>query len=73
MSTVPNRPLPPLDELQRYSIPEAIAYLRKSRKTVYDDIRAGRLRVLKEGKRTFVPGSEIARRSRLPVAADRAA
>ena len=73
MSTVPDHPLPPLDELQRYSIPETIAYLRSSRKTVYDDIRAGRLRILKEGKRTFVPGSEIARRSRLPVTADQAA
>ena len=69
----PHPVLPPLDSAQRYSIEEAIAYLRSSRKTVYDDIRAGRLRVLKEGKRTFVPGSEIARRSRLPVVAGQAA
>jgi hypothetical protein len=57
--------LPPLDAAQRYSIEEAIAYLRSSRKTLFDDIREGRLATIKEGKRRFVPGSEIARRSRL--------
>jgi hypothetical protein len=58
--------LPPLDQAQRYSIEEAITYLRSSRKTVFDDIREGRLASIKEGKRRFIPGSEIARRSRLP-------
>ena len=57
--------LPPLDIAQRYSIDETIAYLRSSRKTVFEDIREGRLATIKEGKRRFVPGSEIARRSRL--------
>ena len=57
--------LPPLDPVQRYSIEEAIAYLRSSRKTLFDDIREGRLATIKEGKRRFVPGSEIARRSQL--------
>jgi hypothetical protein len=61
--------LPPLDPAQRYSIEEAIAYLRSSRKTLYDDISEGRLATIKEGKRRFVPGSEIARRSRLASAA----
>ena len=58
--------LPPLDPAQRYSIEETIAYLRSSRKTVFDDIREGRLASIKEGKRRFIPGSEIVRRSRLP-------
>jgi hypothetical protein len=58
--------LPHLDPAQRYSIEETIAYLRSSRKTVFDDIREGRLATIREGKRRFVPGSEIARRSRLP-------
>jgi len=62
--------LSPLDPAQRYSIDEAIAYLRSSRKTAYDDIREGRLATIKEGKRRFVPGSEIARRSRLPSNGD---
>jgi excisionase family DNA binding protein len=61
--------LPPLDSAQRYSIDEAIAYLRSSRKTIYDDISEGRLATIKEGKRRFVPGSEIARRSRAVTAA----
>jgi hypothetical protein len=63
----PRPALPPLDEKQRYSIDETIAYLRSSRKTVFDDIREKRLATIKEGKRRFVPGSEIARRSRLAV------
>jgi hypothetical protein len=60
--------LPPLDSQQRYSIPEAIHYLRSSRRTIYADIARGRLKVIREGRRTFVPGSEIVRRSRLPRA-----
>ena len=57
--------LPPLDPAQRYSIDEAIAYLRSSRKTIFADIKAGNLTTIREGKRRFVPGSEIARRSRI--------
>lgn len=57
--------LAPLDQMQRYTIEEAIAYLRTSRASIYNLINAGELRVLKEGKRTYVPGSEIARRSRV--------
>jgi len=59
--------LPPLDERQRYTIDEAIAYLRSSRKTVFSDIKSGRLLTLKEGRRRFVPGTEIVRRSRVPA------
>jgi hypothetical protein len=65
--TKPRMILQPLDRAQRYSIDETIAYLRSSRKTVFDDIREGRLATIKEGKRRFVPGSEIARRSCLPA------
>lgn len=67
MSTPNAGPLPPLDLAQRYSIPEAIRYLRSSRKTIYDDIAAGKLATIKEGKRRYVPGSEIARRSQAPA------
>lgn len=62
-----NAPLPQLDERQRYSVPEAIAYLRTSRRSIYALIGSGSLRVLKEGRRTYVPGSEIARLSRVPT------
>jgi hypothetical protein len=61
--------LPPLDTAQRYSIEETIAYLRSSRNTIFNDIRHGRLATIQEGKRRFVPGSEIARRSRVTQAA----
>jgi len=64
-----NRQLAPLDERQRYSVPEAIAYLRTSRKTIYDMIAAGRLHPIKEGRRTFIAGLEIAQLSQPPVAA----
>lgn len=57
--------LPPLDVQQRYTIPEAVAYLRQSRAKTYIDIRDGRLRAIKDGGRTYIPGSEIAKRSRL--------
>jgi excisionase family DNA binding protein len=62
----PERPtLPPVDVAQRYTIKEATAYLKISHATIYKEINARRLRVLKQGKRTFVPGSEIARLSQL--------
>lgn len=59
--------LPPLDPQQRYEIPEASAYLRQSRSKTYDDIAAGTLRVIKDGARVYVPGTEIIARSTLPA------
>lgn len=55
--------LPALDPQQRFSIPEASAYLRQSRSKTYVDIAAGTLRVIKDGARVYVPGTEILRRS----------
>ena len=55
--------LPPLDPAQRYSIDEANAYLRQSRAKTYKDIAAGKLRTILDGKRRYVPGTEIAARS----------
>jgi hypothetical protein len=65
MKTRPH--LPPLDPQQRYSVEEAILYLRSSRKTFFDDVRLGRIGTIKEGKRRFIPGTELVRRSRLPT------
>lgn len=62
------QPLAPLDSQQRYTIPESGAYLRCSRAHIYKLIARGDLRVLKEGKRVYVPGTEIARRSTLDAA-----
>ena len=56
-------PLPPLDERQRYTVDEAIRYLRSSRATIYRDIARGRLLTITEGARRYIPGSEIIRRS----------
>ena len=56
--------LPPLDMNQRYSINETCAYLRQCRAKTYQDIKAGRLPIIKDGKRTYVSGRVIAARSR---------
>jgi excisionase family DNA binding protein len=60
-------PLPVLDERQRYDVDEAARLLRLSRAQIYVDMREGNLRFIKDGRRSFIPGSEIIRRSRLPT------
>jgi hypothetical protein len=72
-----NAPLPPLDHAQRYDISTAIRYLRTSRKSIYQAITAGDLKTITVGTRRtkrgvvagrrWVPGSEIARLSRVPA------
>jgi excisionase family DNA binding protein len=63
---VPDRAsLQPLSALERYTIDEAAAYLRMSRVTIYKHVSLGDLKVIKDGGRTYVPGSEIVRRSTL--------
>lgn len=59
--------LAPVDSNQRYEIPEGCAYLRCSRAKLYNDIAAGLVKVIKDGKRVYIPGSEIIRRSTLPA------
>lgn len=56
-------PLPPLDPIQRYTIPEAARYLRIGVSTVWRDIAAGRIAAIRYGGRRYVPGSEIVRLS----------
>ena len=58
---------PPLDPLQRYSIAEANALLRQSNARTYQQIKTGDLRTIRDGGRTYIPGSEIVRRSTLPA------
>ncbi len=58
-------PLPPLDARQRYSVDEGIVYLRESRSRLYEKIASGELKIIKDGRRTYVPGSELIRLSRL--------
>jgi len=63
--------LPPVDHQQRYEIPEASTYLRQSDAKTYLDIKQGKLRVIRDEGRTYVPGSEIIRRSTLSPAPPR--
>ena len=58
--------LPPLDVRQRYTVSETLGYLRIGRKYLYGLIAAGEIPVIKEGRRTFIPGAAIAERSRVP-------
>lgn len=58
---------PPLDPNQRYTVPEANALLRQSNAKTYQQIKAGIIRVIKDGGRTYVPGTELIRLSTLPA------
>ncbi len=55
----------PLDQSQRYDISEACAYLRVSRAYIYKLIKTGELATIADGRRTFVPGTAIADRSKI--------
>ena len=60
-------PPPVLDTAQRYSVPETLALLRTSRASLYKLIATGSLHPIKQGKRTFIAGAEIARLSAAPA------
>jgi hypothetical protein len=60
------QPVAFFNPLLRYSIPETAALLKQSVPKVWVDIREDKLKVIREGGRVFVPGSEIVRRSTLP-------
>jgi predicted site-specific integrase-resolvase len=83
MSKQSRAPLGALDTLRRYPVEPALELLGYGRKRLYEDIRAGRIKVIREGLkqrtlkdgrvievagRTYVPGSEIARLSQAPDA-----
>ena len=55
--------LPPVDANRRYDISTACAYLGISRVRLYSKLKVGEIRPLKDGGRTFIPGSEIIRLS----------
>jgi hypothetical protein len=52
-----------IDPNKRYSISVANELLDQSNSKTYEDIAAGRLKVLKDGRRSYIHGSEIIRRS----------
>lgn len=59
-------PLPAFDERLRYRVEVASRFLGQSRAKTYNDLKAGTLVAIKDGARTFIPGTEIVRRSRAP-------
>ncbi len=61
--------LPTLDPKQRYAVEEAAAYLRQSRAKTFNDIRDGKLASITDGRRRYVPGWAIAKRSGAEAAA----
>ncbi len=42
-----------------YKIPEVMVMLRMSRHAIYDQIRRGRLRIVKQGRATFVTAAAV--------------
>lgn len=53
----------------RYTVPEGAGLLKQSVSRTWNDIREGKLAVIREGGKVYIPGSEIVRRSSLPQAA----
>lgn len=60
-----DKPVVPFSPALRYRVDRAAPLLDQSVAQTWLDIREGRLRVIREGGRTFVPGSEIVRRCSL--------
>ena len=72
-TTKQRRPLPndvapsiDFDPRLRYPVPEASVLLRQSVAKTWRDIKDKLIVAIRDGGRTYVPGSEIARRSALP-------
>jgi hypothetical protein len=59
------RVLPPLEPHRRYTIPDASALLSQSRAKTFADLRDGKLASIRDGRRRYIPGTEIIRRSTL--------
>jgi hypothetical protein len=52
-----------IDPCQRYELAEVHAALRQSHTKTFKDIREGRLATIRDGRRRYVLGAEILRRS----------
>jgi hypothetical protein len=59
----PIQSLPPIDPLRRYSVNDSLQYLGISRAPFYQNVAEGKIKIIKDRKRTFVPGSELVRLS----------
>lgn len=58
-------PLPPFDPQLRYPVERAAEYLSVSRAHIFTRIKNGDIATIRDGRRVYVPGSEIARLSSL--------
>ena len=63
------QPVADFNPLLRFTVSEAAGLLRQSVSKTWVDIREDKLKVIREGGRVFVPGSEIVRRSSLSTQA----
>ena len=54
-----------IDPNQRYFLAETHAALGQSHAKTFEDIKLGRLKTIKDGRRRYVLGSELIRRARL--------
>lgn len=50
----------PVTELQLYKVPEVMRMLKMSRTVIFDQLRNGRLRSVRQGRARLVPASAIA-------------
>ncbi|MGR6914397.1 helix-turn-helix domain-containing protein [[Actinomadura] parvosata] len=48
------------DDTQLYRVPDAMAKLRMSRSVIYEQLRSGRLRSVKQGRCRLIPASALA-------------
>ena len=55
--------LDPVDPLRRYDVPMSCDLLGISRAKYYKDVKDGKIKIIKDGGRTFTPGTEIVRLS----------
>jgi hypothetical protein len=59
-------PLPAIDKVQRYTVEESLRYLRTSRASFYAAVKQRRINLIKEGRRSYVSGAQIAKLSCVP-------
>jgi hypothetical protein len=53
----------PVDINRRYPISTGLSILSTSRATFYAAVKAGRIKILKQGRRSYISGQELARLS----------
>lgn len=56
--------LPPIDSNRRYTLDAVNCYLGQSRAKTFRDIKAGKIRTQRDGRRVFVHGEDLIAASR---------